>query len=267
MTGARGSGIVLLNLPDLDHPDDLRLLEQAGQALAPHGLLPVLAPGTHGWLDLLTQAEPEAAYIGTPVTDEATHAALEDRARAGHRLLVAHPYRPSPLLDSLHDGPTHGVCTALEFLLARDRRLGCLASFEHYQAHGQGRLSRFSPFARAVASGRVEGPVIVLHDGTRTDMRRAAAELLDSGTTSVLCTSRCGGEAIHDEASARGLSIPEDLLVAAGGRAVAECPSPHFPVAVSTASCDLIVDVLVGLAIGTRTPGRDHAQSWLVAEV
>src|SRR5699024_10380478 len=196
------------------------------------------------------------------VTDEAMHTLLEDRARAGHRLLVAHPYRPSPLLDSLHTGPTHGVCSALEFLLVRDRRLGCLASAAQHEAHAAGRISRFTPFARAVEAGRVDAPVVVLHDGSRVDMRRAAAELLDSGVAAALCTSRGGGEAVHDVASARGLRIPEDLLVAAGGPAGPDGSGRPFPVAVTTASTDLIIDVLVGLATGTRAPGRDHAQSW-----
>ncbi|MPV51111.1 MULTISPECIES: hypothetical protein [unclassified Pseudactinotalea] len=259
-----GSGVVVLNLTDLDHPEDLRLLELAGRLLAPHGLLPVLAPGPEGWLDALDRIRPDAAYLGAPIEDLATHHELEERARAGARLLVAHPLRPSPHFDSLHGCPTQGVDAALEYLLEREDRIGCLASEPQLDTHGRGRVSRYSPYARAVDDGRIAEPAVAVHDGTRRGMRRGAARLIDAGVGSILCTSRCSGEAADEEAAERGLRVPLDLRVVAGGRAVPECSRRSFEMAVSGATPALAARLLVDLATGARRPGCDHGLAWRV---
>jgi DNA-binding LacI/PurR family transcriptional regulator len=128
---------------------------------------------------------------------------------AGLPVVVAgrlEPGSPFPWVETDHD---IGMVEAVDHLVSLGHeRIGFLGGGESYE-HVQRRLLRWREAVQA--AGLTPGPVA--HAGGDSTAAAAAAAVLDSNPTAVVCASDTLALALIAEARARGLAVPEDLSV------------------------------------------------------
>jgi len=207
------TGVVLLSLHMLSDPWSLAVADAVNVEANKHDLTTmILADGD--WFAALERQACDIAYIYHVGSDSAAPEKLASLAARGQRLVVFSETLAADGYDTIRSDAIPGCYLAVDHLLERHAKIGCLATEEEFTGAG---VTRYTPYVeRLTAAGiPINRNYIDLFSATQASAFSAAIRLLsqpDRPTALYVTTDFAAIQAIN-AAHRLGLRVPEDIAV------------------------------------------------------
>lgn len=182
------SGMVQLSLHMLSDPWSLAVADAVNAEANKHGLTTlILADGD--WHAALDRVESDVAYLDGVGLDDEARQNLDDLVRRGQRLVVFSEHLEPEGFDVIRSDAIPGCEIAMDHLLERHTRIGCIAAEGAVRLAGT-QITRYTPYVEKMAAAGIEPDPswTVTYADTQASAFTAAVELLSGRTDRERCT-------------------------------------------------------------------------------
>lgn len=260
------TGVVLLSLHMLSDPWSLAVADAVNAEANKHDLTTmILADGD--WFGALERQACDIAYIYHVGTDAAAPEKLAGLAARGQRLVVFSETLNANGYDTIRSDAIPGCYLAVDHVLERHTKIGCLATAEEVTGDRSG-VTRYTPYVeRLTAAGIPINPrYIELFSATQASAFTAAIRLLsqpDRPTALYVTTDFAAIQAIN-AAHRLGLRVPEDLaVIGVGNTPDAQLITPTLSTVGPTDFYERQAEIIIGQSFADVAElGTVHEFAW-----
>lgn len=255
------SALIQLSLRMLEDPWSLGVIDAVRARALDQGLTTLVAPDD--WYRTARRITPDVLFVDSPEVAELPQ--LRSLAAHGQRMVVLSEddaIEPDGF-DVVRSPAEPGAALVVDHLTRITSDIACLTSANQRRRHEQGQPSRIDAYAEAARDGRIDRSDIVEYESTDTDAFAAALSLLDRRVPrAVYCTTDFAGLMVMRAALARGIRVPDDLLVSGLGNApAAATAAPPLTTAGPIDANERFAELTVGAAARPPSP-TPHVLQW-----
>lgn len=259
------TGVLQLSLHMLADPWSLAVAEAVNRRALDADLVAlILADGD--WFQSLRRFAPDVAFIDSPRMVEGGEERVRELARGGQRIVVFDDRMEPDGFDVVRSRALPGATAMIEHLLEGTDDVACLTNAQLLADHERGKRNRFSPYADAVAAGRIRSSRVATYDGGPEQAAMAVEALLEEPPRAIFCTTDFAALAAMQRALVRGFDVPGDVRITGlGDTPAGAAASPTLTTAGPADQYDRMASIIVDAAGGAPL-GRIHDFAWRVIE-
>lgn len=260
------TGLIQLSLSMLSDPWSLAVADAVNRAGNDRGLTTmILADGD--WFRVLRQQQRDAAFIDHVPDQPGMAEKLATLVDLGQHLVLFSDHLEADGFDVIRSAALPGCYLAVEHLLARHTRIGCLTTEAIFHSTTP---SRYTPYAQSLAeAGLSPRPEWVsFYEGSQASAFTAALRLLSQPDrpTAIYATTDFAAIAAINAAQRLGLNVPEEVaVIGVGNTPDGETLTPRLSTVGPADFFARQAEIIVQRASGdAEEPPRVHEFPWFL---